>query len=328
MATKQERAAAADALLRSRGLEPLDEYTTANAERRCVCTTCRTVRWVRSKNLTRPDSVACRWCHGWEKWGPWGDECRPRYREWREIAGPDVVMERLGWENLAPLTPVGDEFTALGCLCLTCGETFVTMPERIHREQPGWFGCARCYNTRKAKLIADAPDVFADAGLELSGRCTGEYVAQDCTCMTCGSPRKVSYSDLVRGTAAYCWTCTHGIKVDEPHRVYLIRFVRLGVMKVGLTHDRHDRRLGQHIVEGGEVIDTVVVADRPTARLVERWVIGRYAPWAIDRATGPTSFPQGGWTEAWTEEGAPPLVLAEACAAVGLQADQLPPRER
>lgn len=316
MATRQERADAADALLRSRGLEPLEEFTTVSAERRCVCTTCRTIRWVRSKNLRRSDSVACRWCHGWEKWGPWGERCRPKYATWRAIVGPDKVMERLGWERLAPLTPVGDEFTPVGCLCLLCGETFVTMPERIHREQPGWFGCARCYATRKSKVIADAAGVFADAGLELTGRCTGERVAQHCRCLTCGSPRKVSYLQLVNGTAPYCWTCTHGIKPDEPHRVYLIGFDRLGVMKVGLTHDRHDRRLGQHVVEGGEVLDTVLVADRPSARLVERWVIARYEPWAIDRTIGPATFPQGGWTEAWTARDAPPLVLTDACAAV------------
>lgn len=70
------------------------------------------------------------------------------------------------------------------------------------------------------------------------------------------------------GSAPLCWTCAHGIAPDEPHRVYLFQFAKLGVFKVGITHNRRDRRLFQHISESGDLISSAVVADRYAALAV------------------------------------------------------------
>ena len=40
------------------------------------------------------------------------------------------------------------------------------------------------------------------------------------------------------------------------HRVYLFRFAALGVLKIGITHNRHDRRLIEHAIQGGDLIDS------------------------------------------------------------------------
>lgn len=64
----------------------------------------------------------------------------------------------------------------------------------------------------------------------------------------------------------------------QTRRTYLVHFPDLAVMKVGLTHDRHDRRLLEHQLQGGDTLATVVVPDRPTARRVERYVRAQYAP--------------------------------------------------
>ena len=187
---------------------------------------------------------------------------------------------------------MGDLYQPVGVVCLTCGETFVTVPVRIHAE-PGWNACQRCSSDRTRAIRVHAAAVFHANGLELLGPCRGEYTPQRTRCMTCGVERLVSYHRLQTGSSPLCWTCTHGIRPDEPHRVYLFHFPALNVMKVGLTHNRHDRRLFQHMAEGGELIDTIVVADRESARRLEQLLKARYESWLMAEV-GPADFPQGG----------------------------------
>ncbi len=134
-------------------------------------------------------------------------------------------------------------------------------------------------------------------------------------CHGCGLVRHVRYMDAVNGTGPACWTCTHGIRPDEPHRVYLFRFPALGVLKIGITHNRHDSRLVEHQVNGGVILQTVVVPDRAAALAVEAWVLATRRAW-LRHAVGPENFPQGGWTEAWAEADAPSVDLADVCVTV------------
>lgn len=304
---------AVDAEFRAVGLDPLEPYTRATEERECRCATCGTRRRVKLARLRRRDGIACRWCHGWAKWGEWSEQARARaFRFGWSLGDVDESTRRIQLEGLAPLTTVGDLYQPVGVVCLTCGETLVTVPERISAERPGWFGCDRCAQDRKRRVRDDAPKVFAEHGLRLLEPCRGEYAPQPVECMTCGTVRRVSYNDLGRGTAALCWTCTHGIRPDEPHRVYLVHFALLGVYKVGITHNRHDRRLLEHAIEGGRLIESLVLSDREAARRLEQIIKARYAPWAVV-GMGPQEFPQGGWTEAWHESA--PLLNLEAAAA-------------
>jgi len=303
-----------DAEYRAAGLEPVAPYTSTTEERLCGCTTCGTLRWVRLRNL-RNGGIACRWCHGWATWVPWARQARVSAASWRSLGSPDESIQRLHQENLAPLTPFGDLYQPVGVVCLICGETLVTVPERIRAKRPGWYGCQRCYADRKRRVRADAEKLFTENGLRFLRPCSGEYTPQLVECMTCGAERRVSYNDLRSGSAPLCWTCTYGIRPDEPHRVYLVHFPTLGVMKIGITHNRHDRRLFDHVTQGGELIDTVVVPDRESARRLERLLKARYGAWATD-SVGPEEFPQGGWTETWRDD-APFLDLAtEAITAM------------
>ncbi len=310
-----------DQEFRSHDLEPLSPYTRATEERQCRCTRCGTRRWVKLATLRRKDGVACRWCHGWEKWNPWSEHARQlvleRLQEFGQLSqarsffGDQAQsLERLRGEKLAPLTEVGDLYQPVGVVCLECGETTVTVPERISADRPGWFGCERCSSGRRKKELERAPELFAANGLRLLGPCTGEYVPQKVECIECGSERSVSLDALRRGSAPLCWTCTHGIRPDEPHRVYLIHFADLGVFKVGITHDRHDRRLLDHQLAGGRVVETVLVLDRKEARRLERLIQARYSAWTVPDV-GPEDLPQGGWTETWSDK-APMLDLTRA----------------
>ncbi len=301
---------AVDSEFLARGLEPLEPFTAPADERRCRCVRCGTTRWVRLRNL-RQGGVACRWCHGWSRW----TEFAARAEASRgELGTPEESLARLRLLNLAPLTEVGTMYRPVGVVCLECGETFVTVPERIRTGERGYYGCERCASERRKAALADADRVFWASGLELLGPCRGEYVPQPVRCLACGTERRVSYDALRRGKAPLCWTCTHGIRPDEPHRVYLVHFPALGVVKVGLTHDRHDRRLFQHMAEGGELVDTVVVPDRESARRLERYLQAVHEPWPAP-SVGPAEFPQGGWTETWSDA-APPLSLSAAAATV------------
>lgn len=304
-----------DREFRSLGLEPLSPFTRATDLRSCRCTTCGTIRQVRLSNL-RKGGTPCRWCHGWETWLPWSEAARDRARVWRSLGSPEESLQILRAMDLAPITAVGDLYEPVGVVCINCGETLVVVPERIlsSKMRRGWYDCQRCAADYRRQLRYDASALFAANGLELQGRLSGEYVPQHTTCVACGSPRRVSYHELETGTAPECWTCKTGIRVDEPHRVYLFHFPALGVMKIGITHNRDDRRLSEHAFAGGELLGTVVVSDREAARLLEKVVAAIYAPWVADQI-GPADFPQGGWTETWSDD-APPLDLSALAGSV------------
>ena len=306
---------AIDDEFRCAGLEPVSAFTRAGDERECRCTRCGTTRWVRLSNL-RKGGVACRWCHGWDTWTPWGSQARTRAAGWKPIGTPEESLELLGSVNLAPITPLGDLYAPVGAVCLTCGETLVTVPERIKssRSRPGWYSCQRCAADRKQRIREDAPTLFESNGLRLLGPCRGEYVAQHTECMTCGAERWVSYSDLLSGTDAECWTCRTGINPKEPHRVYLFHFADLGVVKVGITHNRDDRRLGDHQFAGGRLVDCIVVPNRAAAQLVEKVICSATRGWSAT-GVGPEDFPQGGWTETFRDD-APVFSLAAIATAV------------
>jgi hypothetical protein len=212
-----------DRRFRTEDLEPLEPYLRADAERRCRCLRCGTTRWVRLRNLRRADTFPCRWCHGWESWLPWSETARARAAQWRpinsSIKDSIAAIERIG---MVPLTPAGDEFTPIGFLCPRCGETGVTVPERIDGAgDRDWYGCPRCALDHTRQVLADAPALFETYGLRLLDGCRGEYTPQAAECLACETRRKVALADLRDGTAPLCWTCTHGIRVDEPHRIYL-----------------------------------------------------------------------------------------------------------
>lgn len=303
----------ADDEFRAAGLEPLTPFVRLAEEREATCTRCGTWRRVTLRAVRKPSGIACRWCEGWAKWGPWGDETRRLVRSGREIRGPEFSARQIAVTGLVPLTPLGDEFTPVGCLCLACGETLVTLPERIDERRPDWFACQRCSTTATRAARANADAVYEKAGLRLLGTVRGRYTAMPAECLGCGTLRHITYTDALDGTGPACWTCTHGIRPDEPHRVYLFRFPALGVLKIGITHNRHDARLIEHQINGGVLLQTAVVPDRDTALAVEAWVLATRVRW-LRKAVGPSDFPQGGWTEAWAEADAPAVDLTEVCA--------------
>ena len=308
----------ADAEFRTAGLTPLTPFTRVGDEREAVCNCCNTWRRVTLRSVRDPIRAACRWCYGWARWSSWATEARQLALAYGPIRGTEFSHAQIELSGLVPLTKLGDEFAPVGCLCPACGETLVTVPERITADRPDWYGCERCYAAKNRSAADEAEQVYTRAGLRLLAPLRGQWTKYPAECLGCGQLRHVSYRDAADGTGAACWTCTHGIRPDEPHRAYLFRFPAIGVLKVGITHNRHDRRLIEHQIQGGELVESVVVPNRRAALAVEAWVLATKAAW-LRRDAGPEHFPQGGWTEAWSEAKAPAPNLAEVCALLSQQ---------
>ncbi len=320
-------ARAIDERFRSRGLEPVGLYTRSTDPRECVCTTCGTTRFVRLSSLKKGET-ACLWCGGWRKWAPWAAAAREESREstppqcmawWKTewLGTKQAWTDQLLRAGLLPVTPVVDRYEPVGVVCARCGESFVVVPSRVFPDRPDLEGCPRCAAELKRAVKSSAEQLYEDSGLELLAPGGGLAGRRRARCVRCGTTRLVSYLELLNGTAPLCWTCTHGIRPDEPHRVYLFHFPRLHVMKVGLTHNRHNRRFEQHELEGGVFLASVVVTDRAAARALESEIRRSYEAWAspyVDTA----DFPQGGWTETWSDD-APPLDLGAEADRLGVR---------
>lgn len=295
-----------DEVFLSAGLQPLEVYANATTERRCLCLRCGTTRYVKASVL-RSGGVACRWCHGWDKWTRPTRARAIRSNQTVEGLSAATLAEAFEAHDLLPLGPLHRPDEPVGFLCNKCGETGVTIPSRVYSSRRNYYGCPRCASARKQAALADAREEFAAHGLRVLKSARGEYVPQRVECMQCGTLRKVSLARLRDGTAPLCWSCTHGITNDEPHRLYLFHFPALRVMKIGITHDRHDRRLFEHRMHGGSLVETVVVQNRYIARQIEASIRHQYANWRVPDISS-EDFPQGGWTETWSSE-APTLNL-------------------
>jgi hypothetical protein len=302
----------ADAEFRASELVPLTPFTRLGDEREATCSRCGTWRRVTLRSIRDSACAACRWCTGWDKWVTWGVDTRKQQSAFRTIRGPEFSASQIRITGLKALTRLGDEFTPVGCLCIACGETLVTVPERIDPRRPDWFSCQRCLTAKNRAARTQAAGVYADAGLRLLDSVRGQWTRYPAECLKCGNLRHVSYQQVISESAPACWTCSYGIRLDEPHRVYLFRFPALGVLKVGITHNRHDGRLIEHAVQGGQLVETIVVADRHAALAIEAWVLATKSAWL--RSVGAEHFPQGGWTEAWSEADSPAVSLAEIYA--------------
>lgn len=304
-----------DEVFLSAGLQPLEAYTNAKTERRCLCLRCGTTRFVKASVL-KSGGVACRWCHGWEKWTQPSRARTIRTNQSVEGLSATTLAETFEARALLPLGPLDQPHDPIGFLCINCGETGVTIPSLVHSSRRNYYGCPRCASAQQQATLANADSVFSAHGLRLLEKARGEYVPQAAECLECGSLRKVSLARLRDGTAPLCWSCTHGIMNDEPHRIYLFEFPALRVMKIGLTHARHDRRLFEHRLHGGSLVETVVVSNRNIARQVEASIRHRYALWRVPDVSS-EDFPQGGWTETWSSDA--PLLDLKAHVALFLE---------
>jgi len=171
--------------------------------------------------------------------------------------------------------------------------------------------CAYCFSLPEAER---QDQIFEAYGLMRDhDGCArlGDKVAAHCMQADCGGERRISITDLARGVAP-CLSCVEAADPDAPHVVYKLRFPALLAWKVGITGTevRHDR-IASHIAHGGVLLEYREVPNREAARTVEGLVLGAVR----DFPSGCTArdFPQGGYTETWSDDG-PDINLGEIIA--------------
>ncbi len=206
--------------------------------------------------------------------------------------------------------------------CHGCGKNqFAVVSQLIERVKRAEMPCPNCMelfqtNWGLPSLVAH----FEDHHLKYLGedrmpRRTDPVPAE---CMLCGDQRKISLHRLLEG-APPCLRCSDGgPDLSGPHWVYQYHFPHLGLRKVGITHARDDRRFADHERYGGRSLRRILVADRAAALRVEAAGFAMVAEY-IDKFVDPKEFPQGGWTEVWSDSG-PELPLRTIADDLGITA--------
>jgi hypothetical protein len=87
--------------------------------------------------------------------------------------------------------------------------------------------------------------------------------------------------------------CFGDVRQDEPHRVYLVGFPALGVLKVAITNSRNDHQIEDHATTSAVLLDVIDTDDRAVAYSVAGAVLTAYRPRAATWLTV-EHFPQGG----------------------------------
>lgn len=314
-----------DALYRACGLEPLADapYISPSA-----------LRAVRCLAFNHPSKVSYNTVRREKR----GDRCEPcahkRIYERESAAMPDrwphsaiEAVQVFQRHNLvftrADGSPESDEYAAMRfpevwwnveATCARCGEpqTSSVVSLLSRRLPPGDRGL-ECWHAAVQEIALEHTAVFELYGLrrmhEGYAKMT-EPVA--CICLDCGTPRTpISLSALHAG-ATPCLMCAAQIDTELPHLVYVMHFPNLKLYKVGITHTERRRynRIAAHQRHGGRLLSKIEVPNREAAFAVEHHVLESVLSHRAQ--SEPAAFPQGGWTETWSDATAPPDLEALA----------------
>lgn len=294
---------------RQLGWNPSEPYVSPEHARQCVCIKCGQPDLITYAEIRSKNSRYCAWC-----------SCRQMY-EHGLVSEPskwDITVEQavhivLGNDFLAR-GPAGEVLDVVGLTrqmehvwslvaveCIVCGtptRRSVSM-SLSSRSEPRGSRCSHCF----ALPLAPWQDAFFEAYRLVRDHDgyarLGERVAA--RCMDCGTDRRISVSELKSGVAP-CLNCAEATDPDAVHIVYVMRFPGLSARKVGITSTevRHDR-IASHLAQGGILLDQHEVPNREAARMVEDFVLRAVR----DFPSGCTArdFPQGGFTETWSDDG-------------------------
>lgn len=207
-------------------------------------------------------------------------------------------------------------WTPLNVRCQICfARDRVSVLDLIARTDPDPVYCLSC---AAHDLTAWVNDVFESHGLKREhigyARHTDAVMSR---CLTCRQPRSISLHGLLRGETP-CIRCCGGIDPEAEHRVYIFHFPTLGVYKVGIANneDRPYDRIRAHESRGGTLVALELAPNRIAARAVEEHVLGQVESYRLELSA--KEFPQGGWTELWSDK-APTIDLRAAISSLEAQ---------
>ena len=178
----------AAALMRIRGLEPLEPYTNANHKWLCSCTQCgREVRV--PYNSIRRGTRGCRACSGY-------------------AIPPEVAVAQMLAAGFEPLEPYTNARSAWRCRCLECGRE--SGPSHYSVARAGT-GCAWCAGLRIEP--GDAEAELLAAGFTPLAPYPGSNEPWLCLCKVCGRETSPTLNSVRSSSASGCKFCS-GIAVD------------------------------------------------------------------------------------------------------------------
>ena len=252
----------ATAVMKSRGLTPLEPYHGASDPWLCRCDTCgkeSTPRYS-SRNAT----FGCKYCGN----ARGGDALR------FPAAEAVAVMESVG---AIPLEPFVNVHKPWKCQCATCGRTFtVTFQAARSRSRKGnGAGCGYCSSFRVHP--DEAAKMMKEAGFSPLEPYVRPGDPWKCRCDTCGNTTSPTYSRVRKGHG--CRYCNGGPFSPSPTTFYLMRNPKLGALKVGITVEqsrsrRHnERRLRDHSKCGFITVKTWVFPSGEIAHKLEQEVL-------------------------------------------------------
>lgn len=150
-------------------------------------------------------------------------------------------------------------------------------------------------------IVRDQEQIFADHHLTRLHRGYSYWTEKvKAKCNRCGDFRYVSATALNRYSATPCLRCDGKLNQHAPHYVYVVHFPNLGVFKFGLSGAKDFQRLVVHQRRGGRFMEYVVVENHASAKRLEDQLKHRTAPYRAKCAR--SDFPQGGYTETWTDD--------------------------
>jgi hypothetical protein len=324
-----------DAHFRRLGRAPLEGHSDSTKPRRCRCLACGDVDLISYAEIRNKNNLHCVWC-----------ACREIYE--RGIT-EEPSKWRLTTEQAAQLV-LGDDFVGRGedgkpleaaavaarmdyvwspvsveCpICATPARWSVSMI--LGRRSDSDSMVTRCSFCSSQPLAELQEQIFRSYGLVRDHRGYARYgdrVAAHCAEPDCGAERRVSITELTRGVAP-CLTCAESVDPDSPYIVYKVHFPRLRAYKSGITsiEARHDR-IAAHVANGGVLLEQHEVPNREAAKTVEDRIRDTVRDFPSDCTAA--DFPQGGYTETWSDEG-PDINLAEVVKT--LAAAQMPGFDR
>ena len=315
-----------DAMYRALKVDPEGTFASPGAPRNYRCQTCGRPGVIPYKEIQSRSVELCDWCVGRRMY----EDGLARDPEHWLMDQSDVarMVREAGFEMVdgsgrtlpesQMVSRIGEVWESIDVVCVLCAapNTFNAVHILSSSSKP-WTHCYACFTSKFAGWQNEFYGKFGlirehDGYAKLS-----DPVSAHCAEPDCGASRKVSICALAAG-APPCLRCAEGLDPDLPHWVYLIHFLPLGLIKVGITHSepRVYDRVAAHISRGGVLIDRCLVPNREAARTVEDRVLESMRQHL--RSGDPRDFPQGGWTETWVDS-APSLDFGAMIDEIAIQ---------
>lgn len=302
----------AQKLIRSVGLEPIEDYPGAKKAWKCICTKCGNEVSPRLGNI-RSGQGACGYCSGVRinpnnaiedmlkmnlrplvnfpgSKNKWKSECMkcgnivyPYYTAVQQGRNSCVycggnrltlkeIMETMTNAGYIPLEPYVKASTKWKSKCTNCGQISFPMYNSVQQGNK----CGFCAGIRVD--VSKAIETVQSRGLIPKANYPGADSPWECECSKCGNTVYPTYSSVKNGGG--CRFCAKfGFTFGKPALLYLITNHELRAHKIGITNlkeGKENTRIQKHSLQGWAVYRVLELDNGEIAKKIEneilRWI--------------------------------------------------------